>query len=142
MGKQELLLIKVLQLSLQEYTTPSPFLWIWNSRCCNKLRVFSWLLLMDRLNTRNILRRNKHKLQGNNYNCVLCSNNIEETAFHLFFSCPFSQACWQHLGINWDFTMDFFRMMQQAKVQHNNPFFYGDHHCYLADLEAEKHLYI
>ena len=102
---------------------PSPFLWIWNSKCCNKLRVFSWLLLMDRLNTRNILRRKKHKLQGNNYNCVLCSNNIEETAFHLFFTCPFTQACWQHLGINWDFTMDFFRMMQQAKAQHNNPFF-------------------
>ena len=69
--------------------------------------------------------------------------DVEETVFHLFFSCLFSQACWQHLGINWDFTMDFFRMMQQAKVQHNNPFFYGDlHHCHLADLEAEKQLYI
>jgi hypothetical protein len=26
---------------------PQPFLWIWNSRCTNKLRVFTWLLLMD-----------------------------------------------------------------------------------------------
>ena len=102
---------------------PDLFLWIWNSKRCNKLRVFSWLLFMDRLNTRNILKRKKQKLEGNNYNCVLCSNNIEETAFHLFFSCPFSQTCWQHLGINWDFTREFFEMMQQAKTQSQNPFF-------------------
>jgi hypothetical protein len=102
---------------------PAPFIWIWDSKCCNKLRVFSWLLLMDRLNTRNILKRKRHKLEGNNYNCVLCNNNMEETAFHLFFSCPFSQACWQHLGIQWDFTTSFFQMMIQAKQQFLNPFF-------------------
>ena len=72
---------------------PAPFLWIWRSKCCNKLRVFTWLLLMDRLNTRNILKRKKHKLEGNNYNCVLCNQNVEETALHVFFTCPFSQAC-------------------------------------------------
>ena len=81
---------------------PAPFLWIWNSKFCNKLRVFLWLLLMDRLNTRNILRRKKQKLQGNNYNCVISNSNIEESAFHLFFSCPFSQTCWQHLGTSWN----------------------------------------
>jgi hypothetical protein len=102
---------------------PAPFLWIWNSKCCNKLRVFSWLLLMDRLNTRNILRRKKHKLEGNNYNCVLCSSNVEETAHHLFFSCPFSQECWQHLGIHWNLQSEFFQMMIQSKQQHQNPFF-------------------
>ena len=37
---------------------PTPFTWIWNSKCCNKLVVFSWLLLME----------------GNNYNCVLCNS--------------------------------------------------------------------
>ena len=87
-------------LSYKNLQPPAPFLWIWNSKCCNKLRVFSWLLLMDRLDTRNILRRKKHKLEGNNYICVLCSNNVEKTAHHLFFSCPFSQEYWQHLGIH------------------------------------------
>jgi hypothetical protein len=41
---------------------PPPFIWIWDSKCPNKLRVFVWLLLMDRLNVRNILKRKKHKL--------------------------------------------------------------------------------
>jgi hypothetical protein len=78
---------------------------------------------MDRLNTRNILRRKKQRLQGNNYNCVLSSRNIEESTFHLFFSCPFSEACWQSLGTSWDFTKESFQMMQHAKLQYQNPFF-------------------
>ena len=72
---------------------PSRFLWIWKSRCCNKLRTFSWLLLMDRLNTRNLPRRRNFNIVDNNYNCALCNDNVEETAFHLFFSCTFSRSC-------------------------------------------------
>jgi hypothetical protein len=82
---------------------PAPFIWIWETRCCNKIKVFSWLLLMDKLNLRNILRRKKHKIQGNNYNCPICSAGREETTFHLFFSCSFSVECWNHLGISWNF---------------------------------------
>ena len=78
---------------------------------------------MDRFNTRNILRTKKQKLQGNNYNCVLCNNSIEESALHLFFNCPFSQACWQYLGISWDLTKEFFQMMHHAKLQYQSPFF-------------------
>jgi hypothetical protein len=53
---------------------PRLFLWIWDSCCANKIKVFTWLLLMDKLNVSNILRRKKHKLQGNNYNCaMLCT---------------------------------------------------------------------
>jgi len=65
---------------------PAPSIWIWDSKCSNELRVFACLLLMDRLNTRNILKRKKHRLEGNNYNCVLCNNNVEETTFHLFLA--------------------------------------------------------
>jgi len=44
----------------KDFHPPKPFLWIWKSRCRNKLRVFSWLLLMDRLNTRSLLKRKKN----------------------------------------------------------------------------------
>jgi len=95
---------------------------------------------MDRLNTRNILKRKKHKLEGNNYNCVLCSNNVEETAFH----CPFSQACWRLLGIHWDFGGDFFFFPNDETGKTAVPtLLYGDlHHCCLADLEAKKQLHL
>jgi hypothetical protein len=58
---------------------PRPFVWIWDSKCCNKIKVFMWLLLMDRLNVRNILRRKKCRLDDGNYHCVLCTDNREET---------------------------------------------------------------
>jgi hypothetical protein len=79
---------------------------------------------MDRLNARNILilKRKRHRLEGNNYSCVPCDGNVEETAFHLFFSCPFSQRCWQHLGIQWNLAAGFFQMMVQAKQQFQSPF--------------------
>jgi len=43
---------------------PAPFLWIWDSKCYNKLKVFSWLMIMDRLNTRNLLKRKKTQVGG------------------------------------------------------------------------------
>jgi hypothetical protein len=93
---------------------PRPFVWIWDSKCANKIKVFTWLLLMDRLNVRNILRRKRHKFQDNNYYCVPCSGHCEETTFHLFFSCSFSARCWQHLGITWRFDLQFHAMMEEA----------------------------
>jgi hypothetical protein len=79
--------------------------------------------MMDRLNVRNILRRGKYKLEGNDYSCPLCARNREETTFHLFFTCPFSSECWRHLGFNWNFNLDFHNMMIEAKQQCPHPFF-------------------
>jgi hypothetical protein len=79
--------------------------------------------MMDRLNVRNILRRKKCKLERNDYSCPLCPQNREETTFHLFFSCPFNIECWRHLGINWNFHLDFHSMMEEAKKQYTHMFF-------------------
>jgi hypothetical protein len=42
------------------------------------------LLMMNRLNIKNILRRKKCKLEKNDYNYPLCPQSREETTFHLF----------------------------------------------------------
>ncbi|CAO2163661.1 unnamed protein product [Urochloa humidicola] len=78
---------------------------------------------MDRLNTRNLLKRKKFKIEGNNYRCVLCASNREETAMHLFFTCPFAASCWQEIGIQWQCGIPFFQMLQIAKNNFNNNFF-------------------
>lgn len=67
---------------------------IWNGK------VFAWLLLADKLNTRNMLRR-RHYRVANDYACLLCDNPPEETLAHLFFACPFSSRCWNSLGVTW-----------------------------------------
>ncbi|TVU49858.1 hypothetical protein EJB05_01197, partial [Eragrostis curvula] len=62
---------------------PSPFAWIWESKCSEKIKVFSWLLFMDRLNARNILNRKNCQVEGGNYSCVHFNTNVEETAIHV-----------------------------------------------------------
>jgi hypothetical protein len=76
---------------------------------------------MDRLNTRNILKRKKQKPIT-----VSSVVTILKKLLSIFSSAvPLAKlvGTWQHLGINWDFTREFFEMMQQAKTQSQNPFF-------------------
>lgn len=40
-----------------ELVADQAYRWIWKSKCTMKLKVFAWLLLSDRLNTKNMLRR-------------------------------------------------------------------------------------
>ena len=62
------------------------FKWLWKSSCQPKHKVFFWLLLKDRLSTRNILRRKYKALET--YNCEICSFQVEEIVEHLFCHCP------------------------------------------------------
>ena len=75
----------------------SAFKWLWKSSCQPKRKFFFWLLLQDRLSTREILKRRNMELQC--YDCVLCHLDTEESLMHLFFSCPFSMSCWNTLGL-------------------------------------------
>ena len=75
---------------LSGYRSVHPaFKWLWDSSCQNKHKVFFWLLLVDRLSTREILRRKSMHLPS--YNCVLCHFGIEELLAHLFLFCDFSK---------------------------------------------------
>jgi len=73
-----------------------------------------WLIFKDRLNSRNLQR---------SYNFVLCSLNLEETIYHLFFECPFSARCRNFIGISWDHVISFFDTIQKAKVECQHQFF-------------------
>ena len=81
------------------------FSWLWKSACQNKHKVFFWLLLKDRLSSRDILRRRSMVLPD--YNCVFCINPPAETTEHLFLHCTFAQSCWPSLNL---------------LVGHHNPF--------------------
>uniref|UniRef100_A0A8R7TS57 Reverse transcriptase zinc-binding domain-containing protein n=1 Tax=Triticum urartu TaxID=4572 RepID=A0A8R7TS57_TRIUA len=58
-------------------------------------KIFFWLLLHDRVNTRNLLKRKSMFL--NLYECALCNDKTEETSLHLFWDCPFSMQCWNSI---------------------------------------------
>ena len=69
---------------LLELNPVSPlFKWMCTATSMGKHKFFFWLLLRDRLNTRNLLRRKNRQLK--HYNCVLCNCSYEKTIMHLFF---------------------------------------------------------
>lgn len=91
----------------------SGFKWVWSSSCQNKHKVFDWLIMKDRLSTRELLKRKNMELQD--YNCVLCNNRIEESLLHLMLLCPFSQACWAWLNCH-VILQDLYRNIESFKV--------------------------
>lgn len=97
------------------------FKWMWQSCSRGRNKLIFWLLLKDRLNTRNILRRKNRILD--NYSCPVCSSNAEETMMHLFFTCSFSQWCWRFLNIRWNASLEIMDMIVDARIQFNSKIF-------------------
>ena len=62
-------------------------------------------------------------MQLNSYSCAICNMNVEETLFHLFFECSFSQACWTYVGINWELNLPPLDMIITARNNFGSPMF-------------------
>lgn len=77
--------------------TPPAYNWLWASSCQSKHKVFFWLLLKDRISTRELLQRKNMELQD--HNCVLCNASVEETLTHLCLECPFAIQCWGLINV-------------------------------------------
>ena len=56
-----------------------------------RYKIFFWMLIHDRVNTRNLLNRKSFHIPS--YNCVLCALDTEETSQHLIWDCPFALGC-------------------------------------------------
>jgi hypothetical protein len=95
---------------------------IWKTKCMPRIKLFAWLLLNDRLNTRRILKR-RRKVLDEGYNCVMCHNSEEETTAHLFFSCPAATNRWFALGIVWEENLSVDQKILQARPDFGHPFF-------------------
>lgn len=84
-GSNKHLAAKFYTLTFNNVQVPSTFVWLWQSKCIPRIKFFGWLLIVDRLNTRNMLkRRNFHIETG--YSCVMCSEGIEEDGMRLCIS--------------------------------------------------------
>ena len=71
---------------------------IWDNGCVLKYRIFTWLLIQERINTKNLLSRKSFHVPS--IACVLCNYHIEETSLHLFWDCDFSLDCWESICPN------------------------------------------
>ena len=94
--------------------------WIWKSRCQMKHKVFFWLLLKDRLSTRDLLQRN---MVLESYTCEMCILQKRETVAHLFCRCNFARACWESIGISFIRTRTPLQIFNNIKNQLQVSFF-------------------
>ena len=98
------------------------FNWLCKTKCMTKIKVFGWLLLSDRLNTRNMLKRRHYNI-GTNLDCLLCGQHIEETVEHMIFTCSFSKLCWAKLGFNWEPFLGRIQAVEDHRNSHPTPLF-------------------
>jgi hypothetical protein len=98
MGKWKLLCKKMLQPAHWISAVHPAIKWIWKSNCQAKHKVFYWLLLHDRLNTRALLRKKNMALDS--YTYELCILQKEEKLRHLFYRCSFVERCWLQIGVS------------------------------------------
>jgi hypothetical protein len=96
---------------------------LWRSKCLHKQKVFVWLFLVDRLNTRDMLER-RHWKMNTGVNCVMCSHVHRETRDHLFFNCDFALRCWQKLEIQWSLNHETDDMFERTKKNFQGPNFF------------------
>jgi len=96
------------------------FRWLWASSYQNKHKVF-WLLLHDRLSTREILRRKSMNLPS--YNCVLCNQGCEESLEHLFLRCRFAKDWWASIGLSTPQQLNPEQTIEHFKSSLGVPFF-------------------
>ena len=64
---------------------------IWKRRIPLKLKIFSWLLLCQRLMTRSFRQR---FCSDSSAECPLCAG-VSDDCSHLFFECQYAQATWR-----------------------------------------------
>ena len=95
--------------------------WLWKNCCQHKHKVFFWLLLKDRLSTRDLLERKWMILQS--HECVLYNQHSRETLEHLFLTCPFATQFWASLGLLVPVFQEHFQVVSSFRRQLNIPFF-------------------
>ncbi|XP_071678427.1 uncharacterized protein [Lolium perenne] len=106
----------------RECLTPIHISAIWKSKCMMKHKVFAWLMFVDRINTRDMLRRRKYNI-GSDYSCLICDTGATEARNHLFFTCTFSTRCWANIGIAWNDDLQLEHMLEEAKISWSKPLF-------------------
>ena len=98
------------------------FKYMWSSKCTQRIKFFTWLLLVDILNTKAMLVQRHYNVQLDAL-CVMCSTAFEKDINHLFFVCPFATSGWNKLGIQWSSAPNLSDRILLAIQSHTLPFF-------------------
>jgi hypothetical protein len=87
-----------------------------------KTKSFTWLLLVDSLNARDMLKR-RHWNVTDDTHCELCPLRAHEDHIHLYFECNVSRHVWNYLQIDWQQHDNLQVVISVARQSSGNPLF-------------------
>jgi hypothetical protein len=93
-------------------------------------------LLLDRLNTRNLLGRKQFHLPS--YACATSQCDEEKTLIHLFWACPFAKVCWNYVCPTRGRNLSVLESIEDLKNKIHLTFEGADDYCCLEHLDSEK----
>lgn len=73
---------------------------VWTAKVPPSVRIFGYLMMKQKLLTRDVLRRMNCERQ-----CVMCSTNSDETVVHLLFQCSYAKRVWRFVESNLGFSL-------------------------------------
>lgn len=88
-----------------------------------KIKAFAWLLLNDRLNTRDMLLRRHWRSPDDDNFCPICPTQTLEVRDHLSFTCVFATRVWNYLQITWQAGLSPKACILAASRSFGQPFF-------------------
>jgi hypothetical protein len=106
----------------EDIQVPRVYAWLWKSCFMMNSKVFAWLLLSDRLNTRDLLQRRNWHVNDDTH-CELCPSRSYEHRIHLFFECNLSARIWNYLQVEWVPKNDLQTIVEVARARFAKPFF-------------------
>jgi hypothetical protein len=101
------------------------------------IKMFAWLLINDRLNTRDLLKLRNWRVKDDDH-CELSPGRTYVDRQHLLFECNFSQRVWSYLQITWETGDDMMQLALKAKRSWEIFLFRGSFYSLLAYLEIEE----
>ena len=96
---------------------------IWKISIPNKVGVFSWLLILKKLNTQDLLQNRQLFLFVSPSWCAICRNE-SESVNNLFLHCSLAQRVWtnilQKFKVSWVFPQDVNQLIEGDFMTHRD----------------------
>ena len=77
-----------------EDQTLIPYKFLWKSKLPHKIKVFFWLVVRNKILTKDNLKK---RCWIGSLNCCFCG--VDESIDHLFFQCPIAQYMWRVIQV-------------------------------------------
>jgi hypothetical protein len=130
LGNSSLQVSKVYKKLMDDVGAMSALDWMWKGCCQQKHKVFFWLLIHNRLNTRALLQRKSFLMDD--YSCIMCNQNTWKQGIICSFS-ALLQFCVGNISVlsgppcSWSAGSP--GSVVQSKASHIQAIFHGNHHA-------------